>query len=208
MAFKIEFFSIHRALVPLINLSKAIGGGGSCPYDKFADHLDSFIAMLRSKRSSIRPEMKLLAETIQRLWEDNLQLSRECYFDELTGLLNRRGFLNSVMPLLNLARRRASTVSITVIDIDFFKKVNDSYGHETGDKVLKAVANVIKNSLRDSDICARYGGEEFVVFYPEIRAGSSAFVSEKIRRAVETPIAAAIRLLSASAPTRPSRVAK
>lgn len=185
MSFKIEFYSIHRFLVPLVNLMKAMGGDRKCPYDTVSERLDGFLTMFKARRHVIKPEMQLLAETIQRLWKDNLQLSRECYFDELTSLLNRRGLYNAVIPLLNLAKRRISHVAMIVIDVDNFKRINDTLGHDAGDDALIKIASAIKNSVRDSDISARYGGDEFIVFCPEVKIGTASIVAEKIRRNVE-----------------------
>ena len=185
MAFKVEFYSIHRALVPLINLMKAINSTDTCPYDHFPEKLDAFLAMFKSKCHFIKPEMQLLAETIQRLWKDNMALSRECYFDELTCLLNRRGFYNAALPLLTLAKRRIAHVAMIVIDVDNFKRINDSLGHDAGDMALKKIAAAIKSSIRDSDISARYGGDEFVVFCPDLKVGTASIVAEKIRSHVE-----------------------
>ncbi len=184
MAFRIEFFSIHSALVPVLNLMKAIGQDVSA-YDSFDSHLQSFIGVFKRKLGSLKPEMQLLGETIQRLWRDNLRLSRECYFDELTGLLNRRGFYNAALPLLNLAKRRKGHVAAIMIDIDFFKRVNDTHGHQKGDEVLKSIGSLVKSSIRDSDLSARYGGEEFLVFCPEIKPGGGQVVAEKIRSSIE-----------------------
>jgi len=186
MAFRIEFFSIHSALVPTINLMKAIGQDVSA-YDSFDSHLQSFISVFKSKVGALKPEMQLLGETIQRLWRDNLRLSRECYFDELTGLLNRRGFYNAALPLLNLAKRKQSPVAALMIDIDHFKRVNDSFGHQTGDIVLQEVGSLLKSVLRDSDLSARFGGEEFLVLCPEVTPGGAMVVAEKIRATVEAP---------------------
>ena len=72
-----------------------------------------------------------------------------------------------------------------MIDIDFFKKVNDTYGHASGDKVLRTVASVIKAQLRESDIPARYGGEEFAVLLPYTHIDEAKIVGERLRKAVE-----------------------
>ena len=82
--------------------------------------------------------------------------------DSLTGLCNRSTFDNALVREINMAQRHENDFSILVIDIDFFKKINDKYGHSAGDAVLKAVAETIQHSLRTSDLVFRYGGEEFV----------------------------------------------
>ena len=72
-----------------------------------------------------------------------------------------------------------------MLDIDYFKKINDEYGHPVGDVVLKAVCKEIKDAIRDCDIAARYGGEEFAVVLPETELGGAAVVAERLRKAIE-----------------------
>ncbi len=113
------------------------------------------------------------------------KLRRQSLIDQLTGVYNRR-FLEELSPkIMAYASRKNITVGILMIDIDFFKQVNDQYGHTVGDAVLKKVASVIKNSVRQSDIVVRYGGEEFLVILIDLPPGESVNVAEKIRERVE-----------------------
>ncbi len=115
-----------------------------------------------------------------------LEITREQSLkDSLTGLYNRR-FLDSYLEkYLSFADRKGFVVGFIMIDIDNFKKVNDTYGHKNGDVVLKEVAHAIVSSVRASDVVIRYGGEEFLVILPDVAEGKTAQVAEKIRRAVE-----------------------
>ncbi|GHV48203.1 hypothetical protein FACS189499_07130 [Clostridia bacterium] len=104
--------------------------------------------------------------------------------DSLTGLSNRRKFFSTAKREFDLCVRRHSAGSILMLDIDFFKKVNDKYGHAAGDTVLQSVSQLIENRLRRTDLCGRYGGEEFVVWLPSTDVKKSLLVAESIRRSV------------------------
>lgn len=105
--------------------------------------------------------------------------------DQLTGLYNRR-FLEEIIDTLSAqTKRRGTTLGILMVDVDYFKEVNDKYGHDVGDRVLKEVASQIRKSVRESDMVIRYGGEEFMVLLVDVEPGKSEEVAEKIRKAVE-----------------------
>ncbi|MBR6412566.1 MAG: sensor domain-containing diguanylate cyclase [Alphaproteobacteria bacterium] len=112
-------------------------------------------------------------------------LKEQASTDPLTGLYNRRQFEILAYQALQTARRYGSPYSVGMIDIDFFKKVNDTYGHEAGDAVLKGLADVLKKTLRKSDVVARYGGEEFVIFFSNTPPEGSKIGMEHVREAVE-----------------------
>ena len=117
-------------------------------------------------------------------------LKEQSTVDELTGLYNRR-FLEQLIPkLVSQTLRRKSTIGILMIDVDFFKQVNDEYGHDVGDKVLKEVANIIKNTIREADLAIRYGGEEFMVLLMDVNPEKAAEIAEKIRKRVENKVIA------------------
>jgi diguanylate cyclase len=101
------------------------------------------------------------------------------------GILNRRGFFNTVGILAHLAKRRQYATGVMMIDIDHFKRVNDSYGHQTGDDVLSGAAEIIKNALRNTDVIGRYGGEEILVFLSPVEIDALPAIAEEIRHAVE-----------------------
>ena len=104
--------------------------------------------------------------------------------DSLTGLANRRHFLELARQELMRAERYGRDISLLIMDIDHFKRVNDTFGHEMGDRVLKAVADVSRESLRNIDILARVGGEEFAALLPHTALEQAASVAERVRLAV------------------------
>jgi len=104
--------------------------------------------------------------------------------DGLTGLLNHRTFQLRMDEALAAARRYGRKCSLILTDIDHFKSVNDTWGHPTGDLVLKGVAKILKDKARDTDIVARYGGEEFAIVMPETDQKGAQAIAERIREAV------------------------
>ena len=120
-------------------------------------------------------ETKRLMETLR---EANLR-------DPMTGLNNRRFLEEYVETLVGNVQRKKTHLAILMLDLDFFKMVNDTYGHDAGDAVLKALAKVLKQSVRASDMVIRYGGEEFLILLQETDNHSAGLVAEKIRAAVE-----------------------
>lgn len=105
--------------------------------------------------------------------------------DPLTGLFNRRHFQSLADHVAAHGRRTAELVSLVMGDVDFFKHINDSRGHDVGDKVLVHIAEVLERVCRDQDIIARWGGEEFLVLLPDTDAGGAISAAERMRRAIE-----------------------
>jgi two-component system cell cycle response regulator len=116
---------------------------------------------------------------------DNVQLSIELAItDSLTGLSNRRYMESHVGTLIEQAATRGKPLTVLVIDIDYFKSINDTYGHDAGDDVLREFAIRIKKSVRGIDLACRYGGEEFVVLMPETDMAVATMVAERLRRRI------------------------
>jgi two-component system cell cycle response regulator len=116
---------------------------------------------------------------------DNVQNSIEAAItDALTGLYNRRYMESHLATLAEQASARAKPLALMMIDIDYFKSINDGYGHDAGDDVLREFAVRIRKSIRGIDLACRYGGEEFVVVMPETDLGVAGMVAERIRRAI------------------------
>src|SRR5574344_737319 len=114
------------------------------------------------------------------------EVLKHATLDALTGLNNRRQFEVRLRQEYASAKRQHKNLCSIMLDIDFFKKVNDTYGHAAGDCVLKTVAHKIKKSLRESDIPSRYGGEEFSILLPYTKLEEAYAVAERLRRSVES----------------------
>ncbi len=123
----------------------------------------------------------VLFEKLEEAHKLVLFLSRR---DDLTGIYNRAYTYELAEREIILAQRHDYPLSVMMIDVDFFKMINDQYGHPVGDDVLIQIVSLIKTEIRDSDILGRYGGEEFVVFLPHSNSQDSYEVAERIRLAV------------------------
>jgi diguanylate cyclase (GGDEF)-like protein len=116
------------------------------------------------------------------------QMERMATTDGLTSLLNHRTFQSKADEYLAQSKRYQRKVSLILTDIDHFKSVNDTYGHPTGDAVLRGVAKILRDKARDTDIVARYGGEEFAIIMPETDAKGAQVIAERIREAVKAEV--------------------
>jgi diguanylate cyclase (GGDEF)-like protein len=117
------------------------------------------------------------------------ELKKQAITDFLTGLFNRRYFFTLGSKEFSKSIRYHRPMSIAMFDIDFFKKVNDRYGHEAGDEVLISLSKNLKLNSRESDIFARYGGEEFIILMPETDCEQSFLAAERFRKIIQdTPI--------------------
>lgn len=181
-AYRMEFYLLHPAFETLFLTMGALSGGIS-PGQNYQDHIDKFISKMK-EISNYSPELELLSEIIYKLWYDNRQLVRQTSIDPLTNIYNRRGFFNIVYQMCFLAMRNQYDVCVMMIDIDDFKKVNDTQGHLTGDMVISRVAETILNNIRRSDILGRYGGEEFIVFFPQTDKKNVLQLAGKIREII------------------------
>lgn len=120
----------------------------------------------------------------RELNERNQMLSDLALRDSMTGLLNHNSIIDRLDLMLKNAVRYGHKLSVAMIDIDHFKSINDSYGHQAGDAVIRRVAEVIEKSIRRSDSCGRYGGEEFLVVFSQASADKAYERAEKIRREI------------------------
>jgi len=151
-----------------------------------------------------RDEVGLLMERTNRLVlhvnQKIDETTREAETDPLTGVLNRRGFERRVPD-------RAAG-GILLLDLDHFKVVNDTYGHDAGDRVLVDVAETVQSVLRRSDVLARFGGEEFVVFLPAATATEAMAAAERIRAAIAAQVMAGGQTVTASIGVAQARVSR
>lgn len=115
----------------------------------------------------------------------NAELSRMAFQDSLTGLYNLRYLHDHLDRELQRAARYNSVFSFIMFDIDDFKRVNDTYGHQAGDKMLQQIATTSLNTMRNTDVVARYGGEEFAIFLPETTLAVAAEIAERLRTNID-----------------------
>jgi diguanylate cyclase len=119
-----------------------------------------------------------------RLRDELVRAREEASFDPLTGVLNRRGFDAAIRRFCADATPDAPPFSVVMIDIDHFRRINDTYGHPFGDQVLRAIGQVLSQLTQRRDLAARYGGEEFALLLPETRLGGARDVAERLRVAI------------------------
>lgn len=124
----------------------------------------------------------LAASALQRLYRE---LERRSTHDNLTDVLNRAGFDERLAAECENTKRTGRGLALLLADIDFFKRVNDNHGHQVGDKVLQAVAQLLKEATRPGDIVARYGGEEFAIILPDTNEDSAMAMAERLRFIIE-----------------------
>jgi diguanylate cyclase (GGDEF)-like protein len=142
--------------------------------NQFAGETETYLSTLLGNasvvitRAQLYQKMEMLATT-----------------DGLTGLNNHRTFQELLAKEVERARRYGRPLSLLLMDIDHFKKFNDTYGHPVGDLVLREISKCIRQSIRTNDIAARYGGEEFTVIIPESGPEGAMVIAERIRRTVE-----------------------
>ena len=125
-------------------------------------------------------------ETLETTIADNRRLMALATTDPLTRALNRRALADRLSIEMDRARRYASELAILLIDIDFFKRINDTAGHLVGDEVLRQVASRVQSAVRTVDIVARYGGEEFVVILPETSPTGAMTFADRLRMGIES----------------------
>ena len=140
---------------------------------------------LRNLQKALEQQIEELKRTQVELEASNRELARLSVQDSLTELYNRRYLDENLRSVFSRARRYGQSLSVMICDIDNFKRINDTLSHEVGDKVLRQVAKILQNDVRDADITARYGGEEFVIVFPETLVNHAAIVCERIRQHVE-----------------------
>jgi diguanylate cyclase (GGDEF)-like protein len=136
-------------------------------------------------RKEAETELRLAKERVEAASRElEVALARERILareDALTGITNRRQFFELGTHEVSVALRYGHPLAVILIDVDDFKRMNDTQGHQAGDEVLKRVARVARQHLREADLLARYGGDEFIVLLPNTRAAEAAIVAERLR---------------------------
>jgi diguanylate cyclase len=159
----------------------------AAPNPAFDDSAADILADTRQMQSAIvtlNERLEKSQDEIDRLHEEIVRAREDALSDGLTGLANRRRFDLALSACVADASALTSGPSLLLADIDHFKKINDCYGHLFGDKVIRAVAQILKDNVKGKDVAARFGGEEFVVLLPDTPIEGAHAVAEKIRRTI------------------------
>ena len=133
----------------------------------------------------VEQRTRQLEAVVKKVKVSNQQLHELAYTDFLTKIQNRRSFFTKTNEILNVAKTKKQSVCICMIDIDDFKKINDEYGHDIGDKVLVSFASAMSKQLTENDIFGRLGGEEFAIVFPNTRLQDALVKIEQLRKLVE-----------------------
>ncbi len=159
---------------------------------RYLDELDYIVLAINSMKDKLKKSYKEITELNKNLEkkvkERTLKLQELSYKDSLTGAYNRRYCDDISDKIISITQREDKILSIAMIDIDDFKKVNDTYGHDVGDQVLKFLVKIIQQNIRNGDILTRYGGEEFIILFSNIRKNEAFLVLNKIRSIIQDSI--------------------
>jgi diguanylate cyclase (GGDEF)-like protein len=136
---------------------------------------------LKRQNDQIREQRDLLVRRKEELEAANKKILRMAATDELTQLSNRHSFNIYLTAAMSAARRHEYPLSLIMIDLDHFKVVNDTYGHNEGDLVLKAFAGMVRDTIRTEDVAARWGGEEFIIILPHTACEAATALADRIR---------------------------
>ena len=198
----------NRSTVNIVGSNIIVRAADSRPFsDTEREFLREVFDLIRlAEQGDAR--LRAFEDRIGRLEGENLDLlmqnrtlSEISARDSLTGLYNRWYVMEKIDSEMNRALRHGSPMSVLMLDLDHFKKVNDSFGHGVGDEVLKVVGQVLRESCRVYDVAGRYGGEEFCVVLPETRVGNTKMVAERIRSrlaSTELPVGSSSITVTAS----------
>ncbi|MEW5737490.1 MAG: diguanylate cyclase [Myxococcota bacterium] len=157
----------------------------SAELSELSETMNKMATALQHERENLE---HVVAERTRELQELNARLERLAVTDGLTGVYNHRRFQEAINTELLRSERHKRPMGVLMIDVDFFKKVNDAMGHPAGDELLRRLAEVLSADLRQTDLIARYGGEEFAVVLPETTKSEALQVGERMRLAVEEKI--------------------
>ncbi|NMA94530.1 MAG: diguanylate cyclase [Clostridiales bacterium] len=188
------YFYIKEAtkdIIKLVTLTEAVGQGDLNKRikikskDEIGILANSFNKMMDRLKETMASKVELTEEIRKRIKAEE-KLKYLSTVDELTKLYNRRAFNNYLDKLIDYSKCYGEPLSIAMIDIDYFKKVNDSYGHDIGDRVLIKLSEVLSKNIRKVDILSRWGGEEFIILMPKITVEEAYKMAERLRGIIES----------------------
>lgn len=160
-------------------------GVASVSLEKIVRGLTSDTNTMQQSVSVLKEQLEESQDEVGNLRHELERVRTEAVTDPLTGLVNRNGLANAFESALKNATASSYNLCLLMIDIDHFKKLNDSYGHLLGDKVIKFIADLIKQRVKGKDTAARFGGEEFIVLLPDTPIDGAYTVAEDIRQSIE-----------------------
>ncbi|MFC0271872.1 diguanylate cyclase [Metabacillus herbersteinensis] len=179
--------SIEDVLAGKEQLAKIISEQQECDYELSMGgamiHYHIRFSSLRNKNGSHKGQIITFVDVTERVYMQE-KLKQLASIDGLTQVFNRTFFIKKSEDMFNVLMMEGGSVSVIMFDIDYFKKVNDTYGHEAGDSVLTHIASVAKNSLRSTDVIGRYGGEEFIICMPKTPLAQAYELADTIRMKV------------------------
>ena len=152
---------------------------------QFKDDRDYAKLLEKAKVEMAKLSAQMIAELLEKSREIDF-LREQTTIDSMTSIHNYKGFCECLNSELSRTKRYKKPLSVIFADIDYFKLVNDTFGHQAGDHALKAVASVLKKGIRDTDYLARYGGEEFAIILPEANIESAFLVAERLRESIRS----------------------
>jgi two-component system cell cycle response regulator len=170
-------------LVPVIVLTGQ--GDETVAVKAMKSGAQDYLSKNRVTSESLHRAMHHAMETVallRKIEEQRAELTRLATLDELTGLYNRRFFMRRLHEEIERATRYGSPLSLLLLDVDHFKRVNDNYGHLVGDAVLASLAEIIRGTFRRTDVAARYGGEEFCALLTQTDLAGAEQVAERLRQ--------------------------
>jgi len=171
-------------------LSRASGelGADQSPEElkKFVDTLIAATQAMEERAVTLESELQRSSNEVNALKTQLEDVRKESLTDGLTSVSNRKAFDQEIAAALEEARRTGKPVSLVMCDIDHFKKFNDTWGHQTGDQVLKLVANCLSENVKGRDMVARFGGEEFIIVLRQTSLDDATLLAEQIRGYVQS----------------------
>jgi len=165
----------------IANFNSNPGAGG---LEAFIQTMIAETREIQKTNADLQAKLDKSSGEIKSLQQNLIQAERETYSDGLTGIANRKKFDSALQHEMSEAEASGEPLCLVVCDIDFFKKFNDSYGHQVGDQVLKLVARSLHDNVKGGDLAARYGGEEFALILPKTKLQDAYALVEKIRIAL------------------------
>jgi diguanylate cyclase (GGDEF)-like protein len=183
IAARMEFYMTDPLFGELLELTEP--GQARSHHEAYARHLERVVGAIEEHYS--RSDLgKFFAGVIRRAWRDNLALTRFATRDPLTALHNRRGLMSYLEQWMSWAERYRRPLGLLLIDVDDFKRINDTFGHGAGDLALKAVSSALERTVRGSDFVARYGGDEFAIVAPESDVAEVTQLGARLVEAITT----------------------